>query len=372
MALIEVLNRKSNKLFHRVAHNVYAGDAQYIFPLESDIDFVFNRNKNAAFKLGDARRWVMLEGERAVGRIAAFYSQKEEGIVGGIGFFECVENQEYANNLFDTALNWLDEKGAKICNGPINFGDRDKFWGLMVEGFHLPTYLENYHKPYYQKLFENYGFKPHREQITFRIDRSKFDTKRFTKVAEWISRKPGFKFKHFEKNNAEAFVKDYVEVYNQSLTSNSEFNAISFEEAMRLFKAMKHVLVEEFIWFAYAQDRPIGVLVVIPDINTVLKPLKGRFNKWNRIRFHFFRRSTSIHNLKAMVIGVAPKFQGFGIDTVLVYKFYKEVVKTDQYRTAELPRNEAKNQAIMQMMQNMNAEIFKRHVIYQIEIGKKL
>jgi hypothetical protein len=44
-------------------------------------------------------------------------------------------------------------------DGPINFGERDKFWGLLTEGFIEPLFGMNYNFPYYKDLFENYGFK---------------------------------------------------------------------------------------------------------------------------------------------------------------------------------------------------------------------
>ena len=44
-------------------------------------------------------------------------------------------------------------------DGPINFGERDTWWGLVTEGFHEPLIQMNFNPPYYQALFENYGFK---------------------------------------------------------------------------------------------------------------------------------------------------------------------------------------------------------------------
>jgi hypothetical protein len=46
--------------------------------------------------------------------------------------------------------------GVEGMNGPINFGEKDKFWGLLVEGFKNPSYQENYNPSYYQQLFESY------------------------------------------------------------------------------------------------------------------------------------------------------------------------------------------------------------------------
>jgi hypothetical protein len=42
--------------------------------------------------------------------------------------------------LFDTAKKWLQDKGMKAMDGPINFGENDSFWGLLVDGF-KPTII---------------------------------------------------------------------------------------------------------------------------------------------------------------------------------------------------------------------------------------
>ena len=190
----------SLKAFHRVPHLIYKDDSSYVFPLEEDIEFVFNPKKNRSYEEGEAIRYVLMNEKEAVGRIAVFYDRKKQHNaqypVGGFGFFECIDDQEAAFMLFDRAKEWLTTKGMQAMDGPINFGERDKFWGLLVDGFDEPTYLENYHKPYYKSFFDAYGFKLYIEQLTFRIDRESFDAKRFTKVAEWISRKPGFRFEH--------------------------------------------------------------------------------------------------------------------------------------------------------------------------------
>jgi hypothetical protein len=55
--------------------------------------------------------------------------------------------------LFDTAKKWLQENGMQAMDGPINFGENDNFWGLLVEGFTHPSYGMNYNFPYYQGFF---------------------------------------------------------------------------------------------------------------------------------------------------------------------------------------------------------------------------
>src|SRR4029077_3742817 len=113
------------------------------------------------------------ENGKLVGRIAAFTHSKyinkgTEFSTGCVGFFDCINNQVAANLLFGAAKDWLQSKGMEAMDGPINFGDRDKWWGLMVEGFDkAPIYGMSYNPPYYERLFEQYGFKNYYNQYYY-------------------------------------------------------------------------------------------------------------------------------------------------------------------------------------------------------------
>jgi hypothetical protein len=69
-----------------------------------------------------------------------------------MGFFECIDKQEAAFLLFDTCKAWLEKAGMEAMDGPINFGENESYWGLLVEGFDNPSYGMNYH-PLLSKVF---------------------------------------------------------------------------------------------------------------------------------------------------------------------------------------------------------------------------
>ncbi len=146
----------------------------YIQPLDNEVNDVFNTLKNKNFKYGETKRWILKDdNNNLIGRIAAFIHSKyinkgTEFATGGIGFFDCINDSAAAKILFDAAKNWLQSKGMEAMDGPINFGDRDKWWGLMVEGFEQPPiYGMPYNPPYYEQLFENYGFKNYYNQYYY-------------------------------------------------------------------------------------------------------------------------------------------------------------------------------------------------------------
>ena len=113
----------------------------------------------------------------STGRIAAFIDKNlaytYDQPTGGIGFFECINDKESAFLLFDTAREWLKERGMEAMDGPINFGETDKYWGLLVNGFTHPSFEVPYNPPYYQDLFESYGFQTYYKMEGFHLDITK-------------------------------------------------------------------------------------------------------------------------------------------------------------------------------------------------------
>ena len=121
MQLTQVTNTESAKEFIEVNVLINKGDPGYIRPLNKDINDVFNPKKNKAFRHGEAARWILKDGQ------GKKYKNKGDDVsVGGIGFFDCINDQNAADMLFDVAKHWLMQKGMQAMDGPINFGERDR------------------------------------------------------------------------------------------------------------------------------------------------------------------------------------------------------------------------------------------------------
>src|SRR5687767_11802993 len=150
MQLTEVITPALALAFIRVNVELNRSNPNYIRPLDKDVDEVFNPEKNKTFRHGECIRWLLLDPNgKCIGRIAAFINKKyknkgDEFPVGGIGFFDCINDQSAADMLFDVAKHWLLKRGVEAMDGPINFGERDRWWGLVTEGFQEPLYCMNY------------------------------------------------------------------------------------------------------------------------------------------------------------------------------------------------------------------------------------
>ncbi|GAF01641.1 hypothetical protein [Saccharicrinis fermentans] len=158
MQILVVEDKATRAGFLNVVEKIYKGDKHYVRPLNSDIENIFNPKVNVFFKQGSAIRFILKDKGEVIGRIAAFVNEKKaygyEQPTGGLGFFECVNDQKAAFTLFDAGVEWLKSQGMEAADGPINFGENDNFWGLLVEGFTDPTYGMQYNPPYYKAFYE--------------------------------------------------------------------------------------------------------------------------------------------------------------------------------------------------------------------------
>ena len=95
-------------------------------------------------------------------------SEGQQLTTGGMGFFESIEDKNVAFKIFDHCADWLKERDCNVMEGPINFGERDNWWGLLKDGFDVdPNYCMPYTKKFYVDYFEEYGFQDYFQQLTF-------------------------------------------------------------------------------------------------------------------------------------------------------------------------------------------------------------
>ena len=335
MQILPVIDSEGSKLFLKVPLILYANDANWIRPLDKDIKDVFDEKKNKAFRFGKTYRWILKneEGE-LIGRIAAFINKKyknkdDEFPVGGMGFFECVNNQDAADLLFDNAKHWLINEGMEAMDGPINFGERDRWWGLLTEGYNEPLYCMNYNFPYYKNLFETYGFQTFYKQICIGMHPKNPLQQKIWERHDLLAADPNFSARYMKKNELEKGAMDFTEVYNKAWAGHGGLKQMSKEQVMLMFKKMKPVMDERIIWFAYYKEMPIAIFINLPDLNQWFKHLNGKFSLLHKLYFLWLKKFKLNKKFVGVVFGIIPEFQGQGVDSFIVAESAK-LLQTDK------------------------------------------
>lgn len=341
MEIIEVNSDELARQFLLLPLSLYKNDKNFIRPLDKDVELVFDKKKNKFFRHGELCRWILKKDDKTIGRVAAFINKRtakaNDQPTGGMGFFECIDDQEAANLLLDTCKNWLAERDMEAMDGPINFGERDKFWGLLIEPFDPPTYNMSYNLPYYQRLFETYGFEVYFKQFTYMRPFQAPLEESYMEKAQRIANDPNFSFKFINKKELPTWAEYFREVYNSAWGgSHKNFKGMHKEQAMAIMKTMKPVMIDELVWFGFHNDKPVCFFIMLPELNHIFKHVNGKLDLIGKLKFLWYRHVKTIKHTYGVVFGVVPEHRGKGVEGAMVLAAAKYLQPKNKYETLEM------------------------------------
>ena len=376
MPLLEVVGARLVRLFQDLPARLHGSEPAYIGPLAEEIEAVFDPVKNPNFAHGEAIRWVLTDAAgTAIGRVAAFLNRDlpttadADLPTGGLGFFECVDDQAAANALFDAGRAWLAARGMQAMDGPNNFGERDRFWGLLVDGFGLePAYGMFWHPPYYQRLFEAYGFQTYFRQYTCaRAVAEPLHPSFAKRAAAFAAEQPAYRFRHVRPRDFERMAQDFHHVYNLAWANHSGVPPMSLDKARQLVRKMRPIFDERLLWFAYHNDEAVAFFLSLPELNQILKHVGPRLDALGKLRFlweqwRFARRRPK--KMFGVIYGVVPAHQGKGVDAALMVHAQSALAAAG-YTDIEMNWIGDFNPRMLATTRSIGAKICKTHVTYR-------
>ncbi|QDA59258.1 hypothetical protein [Hymenobacter jejuensis] len=323
MHLQLVSTRQHAREFLRFSVRLYQHDPHYIRPLDHDLEQVFDPLQNKFFRSGALCRWLLLDAQgRTLGRVAAFVNERTartfEQPTGGMGFFECVDNQEAANMLLDACKQWLAARGMQAMDGPINFGDRDRWWGLLIDNFGPPIYAQNYNPPYYRRLLETYGFQLYFNQYTYFRKVAAPLSPDYRRKANRLYADPDYSFEHLRLRQLSKYTEDFRRVYNAAWVKHSGVKEMSPEQAQGIMRKLRPVLDERICWFAYYKGEPVGFFIALPELNELFRHVGGRLDWWGKLKFAYHRWRGAVRTMTGIAFGIVPDHQGKDLETAFI------------------------------------------------------
>ena len=373
MKIVEVKSPRQIQEFLMLPVRLYKNEPNWIRPLDKDIESVFDQEKNKTFRHGECIRWILVNDKNeTIGRVAAFVNQKiakkgNDQPTGGMGFFECIQDQQAAFKLFDQCKQWLQSKGMEAMDGPINFGNRDRWWGLLIDGFDKqPNYQCNYNFRYYKDFFEAYGFQVYFNQLTFYRTVEGPLSPRLHEKAEMMARDPDYEFRHITKAEIKKLPEYILTVYNKAWAKRAENPELTMAQAKLIVKQMKPIMDIHLLYFGFYKGEPISFFLSLPEINQILKYVNGKLDLIGKMKFlwHTFRKT----NRKAfgVLFGVAPPHQGKGCDGAMVLASRK-VLQDEYKRYDEYEMNWIGdfNPKMINVVEQVNVSVCKKHATYR-------
>ncbi|GEN75114.1 hypothetical protein [Chryseobacterium hagamense] len=364
----EVQNDSQKKEFLEFPARLYKDDKNYIRPRNVDIEEVFNPERNKFFKNGACTRFLFKNGKNeTVGKVAVFINRiyQQDQPTGGIGFFDCINSQETADFIFDHCKSWLRDRGMEAMDGPINFGERDKFWGLVIEGFIEPLYGMNYNFPYYKELFENYGFKIYFEQLCFSRPIFAEVSRVFTLMHARHSKNPDISARPMTKAHLEKFAKDFTEIYNKAWAAHGEGKRMEESKVLKMFKTMKPIINEHISWFVYEKDKPVAMWMNLPDTNQWFKYLNGKFGLWEKLKFLWIKKFRKNEKMIGLVFGVVPEWQRKGLEGYMIWEGTQHLRKHTDFKVTEMQWIGDFNPKMIKIAENLDTTVTRKLATYR-------
>jgi hypothetical protein len=371
MKLIDVTNNATVKEWLHVPWTIYANDPNWIPHLNQDIEKVFDPSKNKLIKDGIVRRWLLRDdSSRPIGRIAAFVNPKtadqSEQPTGGMGFFECINDQSAADFLLDTARDFLTGQGMEAMDGPVNFGEKNQFWGLLIENFEdPPIYQTNYNPRYYKDLLESYGFQLYYKQLFFKRTMSRRVEVVFRRKYRQLQTDPKFAVSNVVGYSMERIAREFCTVYNAAWVDHDGFKPMKEDIALKLMNTMKPVMDKRIIIFVYYDGAPVAFFVNLPELNEIFKHVNGNLNWLGKLKFLYHKKRGTVKTMTGLVFGVVKEWQGKGVESALICYADDTLVVPGHYDQTILTWIGDFNPRMLRVVENLGAENYRTLATYR-------
>jgi GNAT superfamily N-acetyltransferase len=371
MKIVEVNDKASTEKWMRLPWSIYKNDKNWIPHLKQDVAKVFDPSTNKLLKEGQAKRWLLLDGTGGtIGRIAAFINPKtahtEKQPTGGMGFFECQNDQAAANMLLDAARNWLTQHGMEAMDGPINLGDRNMFWGLLIKNFSdPPIYGTNYNPSYYKDLLEGYGFQLYFNQLFFKRSALLPVQPIFHRKFQQLEADPDIRMHDARDRSVQQIAEDFCIVYNDAWVDHENHKPMELATALKIVKAMKPVMDPRLIIFIRHKDRPIAMYISLPELNEIFRYVNGDLNWLGKLKFLWYQKRGVVTTMTGIVFGVAKEFQGKGMEGALIVYAEKFIVNKKLYKDTILTWVGDFNPRMVRVCENLGAENYRTLATYR-------
>lgn len=321
----KVETKKQIELFHQLSFEIYQDYPKWIPSFRFEIEQVFDPGSNDFFKTGECERFLVFDDNTPVARFAVMNNPDRDKVLepkmGGFGFIEMINELKLAQEIIHFSAAWHKKRGYQAMRGPINFGENDRYWGLLVENFEEPpVYGMFYHPPYYKNLLEKTGAQKLDDHWSYKRSFSEPVPERMVKITNRIENKPGVTLRAIDMKNVGRDAEYIRQIYNEAWRDQdihereTEFTELTSDTVSNMIKQLKPVLIPPSTLIAFVNGEPASFVVCIPDLNEISAETHGQLRWWHYPKLLWFKRRAK--HLRTLVYGTRPKYRKLGLEAL--------------------------------------------------------
>lgn len=377
MISIEIVDLKSRQQineFVQFQYDLYKGVTQFCPPFYNDIKLMLNKAKHPFYEHSDGEFLVAKQDGKMVGRLGIFvnkpFNEYHKTKKAQFYLFECINDQEVANKLFETAFEWCRERGLDEVVGPKGLSAFDGY-GILVEGFEhrQMMIMMNYNFDYYPKLLEAIGFEKEVDFVSCYIHATDFNIPpKVKEVARRVKERGSFKVLTFK--NKQQMMRDWADkigqAYNDTFINNWEYYPLSKAEVKLLVDNLLVVADPKLVKIITYNDMIVGFLLAFPDITAALQRHGGKINLASLIDIGLELKKSKWVSINGA--GVLPDFQGRG-GMALLYDEMEKTVKDFGFIHGEMTQVAETAVQMRKDLINLGGQPYKNHRVYHKKIA---
>ncbi len=373
--IIEVQSKRDKKRFIDYEWEANKNLPNWVSPLRLERQELLDPKKNPFWQHAEIALFLAEKNGAIVGRIAAItnqnYNEFHKNNVGFWGFFECINDQETANQLFDAAANWLRERGKDNMLGPMNPSTNDEA-GMLIDGFDTPPYMMMIHNhPYYPELAEGYGNTKAKDLYAWFVESAKAQeniSEKMRRVSEKILKKYNITIRQLVKKDLKNEIKLIKDIYNNAWSANWGFVPFTDAEIDKLAADLKPIADERMLFIAEKDGNPIAFSLTLPNINEILAKIpNGRLLPTGVFKLLFGLKK--IKTLRVLVLGVKREFQFLGLGSIFYLKSIQHALECG-YVAAEMSWILEDNYPMNKAIESVGSRRYKTYRIYEYPLAQ--
>ncbi|MFH2069992.1 MAG: GNAT family N-acetyltransferase [Elusimicrobiota bacterium] len=356
--------------FISVPWTIYKNDPNWVPPLISEMKTILSEKKNPFWKHSEKTLFIALQDGKPVGRVAGVIDRNfvefQNANTGFFAFFESVDDRETATALLDSAMEWLKGKGMESMIGPTAPSTNDEM-GLLYEGYDSPPFLMMpYNPPYYHTLLKNYGMEKAKDLLAFFMDEQSAPRERLKRIVGAVQKHiPELVVRPVNMSDYKQETRRIREIYNSAWEKNWGFVPWTEEEFYSQCERMKSLILPETTLLAFVGDRPVGMLIGVPDYNEVLKKLNGRLGPLEIVKFLWYKRK--IKTMRILIMGVIKEYRNRGIEGAMYQKIIENGFRLG-FRGGEFSWILEDNIMMCRAAEMLGGNVYKRYRVYEMRI----
>jgi hypothetical protein len=370
---IDLKSKGEINRFIRVPFDLYDGHPQWVPPFIADVKTMLNPDKHPYYEHSDAEFFIAEKDGRDVGRIAALenkpFNQYHDTKDAEFYLFECVNDQEVANALFETVFDWAKERGLTKLVGPKGFGPLDGY-GIQIEGFeyHQMMNMMNYNYPYYRELVENLGFCKVVDFVSSYINPQEFQLpEKVKKAAEIAKKRATFQVLRFKsKRDLKHWAGRIGQAYNKAFVDNWEYYPLTQREIDFVVGNVMTIVDPDLIKIIAKDNEVVGFVFPFPDVSAAMKKNQGKLGPTAILRLLLELKRTDWIAFNG--VGILPEYQGLGGNAIMYSELEKSMNQNSQFKHYELTQVAETAEQMRKDLKNLGAKFYKNHRVYEREI----